>query len=106
MACFGKSLGDRPKKPMIRCSTEYRKAMRDQANIQASLAAPDRQLGRYYDINLQIRKNTMQGLTQAAFITYVDNEEMLENYLDESLMAHYKGNYDDFERSRSERNKL
>ena len=67
----------------------------NQANIQASLAAPDRQLGRYYDINLQIRKNTMQGLTQAAFITYIDNEEMLENYLDESLMAHYKGNYDE-----------
>lgn len=67
----------------------------NQANIQASLAAPDRQLGRYYDINLQIRKNTMQGLTQAAFVTYIDNKEMLENYLDESLMAHYEGNYEE-----------
>jgi hypothetical protein len=67
----------------------------NQANIQASLAAPDRQLGRYYDINLQIRQNTMQALTQAAFIKYIDNKDMLENYLDESLMAHYEENYDE-----------
>lgn len=67
----------------------------NQANIQASLAAPDRQLGRYYDINLRIRENVMQGLTQAAFITYIDNKDMLENYLDESLMSHYEGNYEE-----------
>lgn len=66
----------------------------NQANIQAGLAAPDRQLGRYHDINLKVRTNVNMALLQGAIDAYKDNDVLLENHLDERLFYHYKNNYD------------
>ncbi|MFZ1704469.1 MAG: hypothetical protein WAT79_08975 [Saprospiraceae bacterium] len=65
----------------------------NQANIQAGLAAPDRQLGRYHDINLKVRTNVSRALLQGALYAYRDNDPLLENYLDERLYYHYRENY-------------
>ena len=67
----------------------------NQANIQASLSATDRQLYRYYSINLQVQSRVNDALAWGAFYAYRDNEEIKENYLDDVCFHHYNENYDE-----------
>lgn len=65
------------------------------ANIQASLAAPDRQMGRMHSIMLKIKNNVHEAMAKAAVVAYENNEELLTNYLDEELYIHFRENYDE-----------
>lgn len=67
----------------------------NQANIQASLAAPDRQMGRMHSILLKVKSNLVEAMGQAAVIAYEKNEELLSNYLDEELYLYFTEHYDE-----------
>ena len=64
-------------------------------NIQASLSAPDRQMGRMHSILLKIKSNIHVAMAKAAFVAYENNDELLSNYLEEDLLIHYKEHYDE-----------
>ncbi len=67
----------------------------NEANIQASLSATDRQLFKYYSVNLQVQSRVNEALAWGAFYAYRDNEEVKENYLDDTSYHHYNENYDE-----------
>ena len=66
----------------------------NQMNIQASLQAPDRQMGRFYSIMLKVMNNINESMAKAAVIAYEKNDELLQNYLPEDLYFHFTENYD------------